>query len=217
MTTLGSVNQVQGVVGEVQPGKPITIVLQQPQPTKGYEADNYKPAEEAKKKDKLSGLGTTLSQIAIGGYMGFNAVQGIEESGSAGEFDLGSTFEGITGTALNGAMWGAGIGGALSAVSNAMAVFSGKEKTPRAIGNVVGDVFTGALSGVGGAIGASLGASLLGSFGLAGLPLTIGAIALGALSAVGVGKLTGGVGKWISNAVAKMLGEKSAEQAPQPA
>ena len=214
MTTVGSVNQVQTVAGEVQPGKPITIVLQQPQQTATYKADTYK-SEETAKKSKVSDLAGTLSKVAIGGYLGFSAAQNIEESGG-GEFDLGSGLEGIAGNALHGAMWGAGIGGALSAISNAMAVFSGKEKTPRAVGNVVGDVFTGALSGVGGAIGASLGASLLGSFGLAGLPLTIGAVALGALGAVGVGKLTGGVSKWVSNAVAKMLGEKP-EPAPQPA
>ena len=68
---------------------------------------------------------------------------------------------------------------AFSAVENLVQVFRGERTTPRAIGGVIGDTASGVVGGVGSALASGAAIAGLGALGLAGLPLTLAAGAIG--------------------------------------
>lgn len=83
----------------------------------------------------------------------------------------------------------AGLSGAASAWQNIGAVSKGLITTRDAIGNVAADSVGGLMSGTSAGLGAGAASLALRSFGVAGLPLTIGAAAAGALGGLGGSKL----------------------------
>jgi hypothetical protein len=68
---------------------------------------------------------------------------------------------------------------AFSAVENLVQVFRGERTPPRAIGGVIGDTASGVVGGVGSALASGAAIAGLGALGLAGLPLTLAAGAIG--------------------------------------
>lgn len=86
------------------------------------------------------------------------------------------------------------ISGGISTVSNLINIVAGRVKTPEAVGNIVADTLTSTVTGLGALVTGGVGSLALSCFGIAGLPLTIGSIALGAIGAVLTDKLIKKVG-----------------------
>ncbi len=87
---------------------------------------------------------------------------------------------------LQGAKYGALIGGAVSAVVNTYNVLTGKEKGATAVGKVAADTVTATVSGATGAFAGGLASVGMASMGLAaGIPGLIIATGIGAAGAVG--------------------------------
>lgn len=225
-TTVRPYQEVPVQIGNTPNGQPTTIIIRTEQP-RGYERDSYHGEESTKKKGFFNKVGSILPQLAVGGFLGFQAASslgdGVESFSSGwtdasvgGGFEDVGMFDGFLGGALGTVVKGAGIGaavcGGFSAVSNIMAAIKGDIGKGRALGNVIGDTFSGAVSGIMGAGAAHLGLSLMSSFGLAGIPAMIGGVALGALGSVVGGKLTSGIRNKISDSIANMIDKPK----PQP-
>lgn len=86
---------------------------------------------------------------------------------------------------LQGAKYGAIIGGVVSSIMNTYNVLTGKTKTPEAVGTVIADTATATISGAGGAFAGGLSAWGLGLAGLGGTPALIVGVGIGALGALG--------------------------------
>lgn len=97
-------------------------------------------------------------------------------------------FNGLKGAGLS-ALVSAGV----SAVTNGVGVVSGKTDSQTAFNNVVGDTISGAVGGFTGVTAAGAGNLLLSSMGMAGIPLTIGTVAFGAVGGILGGKLVSGM------------------------
>ncbi|MBT9548912.1 MAG: hypothetical protein IV090_26205 [Candidatus Sericytochromatia bacterium] len=102
---------------------------------------------------------------------------------TAGGFMTGMKNVAITG--FKGAGLSALVGAGVSAVANGVGVATGKVESGQAVSNVVGDTITSAVGGLGAVTLAGLGNMALGSMGVAGLPLTIITVGLGAAGGVG--------------------------------
>lgn len=86
--------------------------------------------------------------------------------------------------AAQGAKYGVIIGGAVSSITNAYKVLTGKEKGADAVGSVAADTITAGVSGAGGALTgglASLGLASMGIAGPFGMALAVGVGAVGAV------------------------------------
>lgn len=101
----------------------------------------------------------------------------------------------------------AGISGAVSAFQNISASVRGEITGRDAIGNVGADTVGGLMSGTTAGLGAGAATLALRSLGVAGLPLTIGAVAAGALGGLGGAKLydVSGLRDRVFNAVSAFL------------
>ncbi|MFN8671040.1 MAG: hypothetical protein U0457_03030 [Candidatus Sericytochromatia bacterium] len=90
----------------------------------------------------------------------------------------------VAGGAVQGAKYGALIGGGVSALVNAWNVVTGKQKTPDAVGAVAADTVTASLSGASGAVAGGLASFGLGAVGIAGVPGLALSIGIGTVGAV---------------------------------
>lgn len=86
---------------------------------------------------------------------------------------------------VQGAKYGAIIGGAVSSIINTFNVLTGKTKTSEAVGTVVADTTTATISGAGGAFSGGLAAWGLGLAGLGGTPALVIGVGIGAIGAIG--------------------------------
>jgi hypothetical protein len=167
----------------------------------------------------LAGGVATMNSIGnlklIGqGMKGVEVPTGAEEStrigGGIGDKAKGMMMgaKGLGSSTIQGAKYGAIIGGSISALTNGYMVLSGKTTAPEAVSNLVADTATVTLSGAGGALAGSATALGLSALGMGGLPLTILAAGIGLTGAVGVQLLTQKTGIYdsIKNAVKGMLG-----------
>ena len=91
---------------------------------------------------------------------------------------------------LQGAKYGAIIGGAVSAVENAYNVITGKSKGKEALGAVAADTATATLSGAAGALTGGLTSIGLGLVGVGGIPGLVLAVGVGTAGAVGAQLIT---------------------------
>lgn len=80
---------------------------------------------------------------------------------------------------------GAGVSGVISIAKNLSLVSKGMQTNADAGGNIAADTVGGLLAGATGGLTAGAAGLALSAMGVAGLPLTIGAVAAGALGAVG--------------------------------
>lgn len=87
--------------------------------------------------------------------------------------------------AVQGAKYGAIIGGVVSSIMNTFNVLTGKTKTSDAVGTVVADTTTATISGAGGALTGGLTAWGLGLAGLGGTPALVIGVGIGAIGAIG--------------------------------
>jgi len=152
-------------------------------------ADHYqRPADEIK-----IGL---IGDLLIGGFTAHqtggrfaDALQNLRTNG----FSLGG-LKSLGSASLQAGKISAGLSGAVSAVQNIGAVSKGLITTRDAIGNISADTVGGLLTGTTAGLGAGAATLALSSFGVAGLPLTIGAAAAGALGGLGGAKLYSAIG-----------------------
>lgn len=86
--------------------------------------------------------------------------------------------------ALQGAKYGAIIGGAVSSVVNAYNVITGKSRGADAVGAVAADTATATISGAGGAFSGAMAAWGLGLVGVGGLPGIVLGTGIGAVGAI---------------------------------
>jgi hypothetical protein len=148
------------------------------------------------------------------GMKGVEVPSGAEEStrigGGIGDKVKGVAMgaKGLGSSAVQGAKYGAIIGGAVSALTNGYMVLSGKTTAPEAVSNLAADTVTATMSGAGGALTGGMAALGLSALGMGGLPVTILAAGLGLTGAVGIQLLTQKTGIYdsIKNAVKGMLG-----------
>lgn len=106
--------------------------------------------------------------------------------------DLPSALPGVKnlfGSGMQGAGLSALVAAGVSAISNGVSVMQGKTDSATATQNVIGDALSGAIGGFTAVTAAGAGTLLLGSMGVAGLPLTIATIAFGAAGGVLGGRL----------------------------
>jgi len=89
----------------------------------------------------------------------------------------------VGGATLNAVGIGALVSGGVSAVSNTIAVFNGRQSIGGAAADVTKDSLKGAISGAGGVLGGGLTAMALTMFKVGGTPLTIAAVIGGAVGA----------------------------------
>jgi len=95
----------------------------------------------------------------------------------------------IIGSSMKGAGLSALVASGISAITNGISVARGQSDAKTAVNNVVSDSITGAIGGFGAVSLGGAGTMLLSSFGLVGLPLTIGTVAIGAAGGVLAGRL----------------------------
>jgi len=106
--------------------------------------------------------------------------------------DLPSTLPGVKnlfGSGMQGAGLSAMVAAGVSALSNGVSVMQGKTDSATATKNIIGDALSGALGGFTIVTTAGAGNLLLGSMGVAGLPLTIATVAFGAAGGILGGRL----------------------------
>ncbi len=132
-----------------------------------------------------------VGELLIGGITGVkhgaifaDALQKFKTEG----FSMGN-LKGLGMASLKAGGLSAGITGAISAVQNIGGVASGKISAKWAISNVAADSVGGMVSGTTAGIGAGAATLALRSFGIAGLPLTIGAAVAGAVGGMGGSRL----------------------------
>lgn len=95
----------------------------------------------------------------------------------------------IIGSSMHGAGLSAMVAAGVSALTNGISVVRGQSDAKTAVNQVFSDTITGAVGGFGAVSIGGAGHMLLGSFGIAGLPLTIGTVAIGAAGGVLAGRL----------------------------
>jgi hypothetical protein len=135
------------------------------------------------------GAGGGFSSYKLGAQMGQN-MKGMFGNGFKG-FIGGAKNVAITG--VKGAGLSALVSAGVSAISNGVGVATGKVDGSKAVSNVIGDTIGGAVGGLGAVTLGGLGNLALGAFGVAGLPLTIATVGLGAVGGVLAGKMTKGL------------------------
>lgn len=121
----------------------------------------------------------------------------------------GMAAKGLGNSAVAGAKYGAILGGAVSALSNGYQVLTGKKTGGDAVSTFAADTATATISGAAGALAAG-GTTLLlsGAIGMGSLPVTIAAVGVGLVGAVGAQFLTQKSGLYdsIKTAVKGMFG-----------
>lgn len=162
-----------------------------------------KPAKEESKsplgEDRFLEYGRLAGLAAGGGFasykLGSQVAEQFKELANAlkpGQGNLQSampSIQKIAGTSMKGAGLSALVAAGVSAVSNGISVARGQTDGQTALSNVVSDGVSGAIGGFGAVSAAGMGTLLLRSFGMAGLPLTIGTVALGAVGGIFTGRL----------------------------
>lgn len=178
-----------------------------PYTTAPISSSNYSPYQSTPPvvADTGSGFGTDFtsisSKLAAGAGGGFAAYKLGAQMGqhiksiftkptpnpgtqiSAGGFLTGMKNVAVTG--FKGAGLSALVGAGVSAVANGIGVATGKVESSQAVSNVIGDTITSAVGGLGAVTLGGLGNLALSSMGVAGLPLTIVTVGLGAAGGVG--------------------------------
>lgn len=164
--------------------------------------------------DNFSSIGSMLSHAGGGGFASYKLggqmaqnlktmfgktpaapppTPGTPGAGIDASFSFRGNFmtglKGVAMTGLKGAGLSALVSGGVSAVVNGVSVVSGKTDGKTAMNNVVGDTLTGALGGLTAVTLGGVGHIALGAFGVAGLPLTIATVALGAAGGVLGGRM----------------------------
>lgn len=135
-----------------------------------------------------SDFSSISSMVAHAGGGGFAAYKLGAQMGQNMKQIFGKTFmTGIKNSAMTG-LKGAGLSALVSAgvsvVSNGVGIATGKIDGSSAVSNVMKDTIGGAVGGLGAVTIGGLGNLALGSLGLAGMPLTIATVALGAVGGV---------------------------------
>lgn len=171
-------------------------------------------ADETQSAESLSGdvarIGRLAGLAAGGGFaaykLGDKASNHIKEVADAIKTGSGLQpampgIKNLMGVGVKGAGLSAMVAAGVSAVTNGIEVVQGKQSGQTAVQNVITDSMSGAIGGFGAVTAAGAGSLLLKSMGMAGLPLTIGTVAMGAAASVGMGTL---VKKFQDNAAAEM-------------
>ena len=133
------------------------------------------------------------SMVANGAGGGFAAYKLGAQMGQNMKSIFGKTF--TTGlknsavTSLKGAGLSALVSAGVSVVSNGVGIATGKTDGSTAVNNVMKDTLGGAIGGLGAVTFGGLGNLAMGSLGLAGIPLTVATVALGAVGGVLGGQL----------------------------
>lgn len=135
-----------------------------------------------------SDFSSISSMVAHAGGGGFASYKLGAQMGQNIKQIFGKTFfTGIKNSAITG-LKGAGLSALVSAgvsvVSNGIGVATGQTDGSSAVSNVMRDTIGGAVGGLGAVTLGGLGNLALGSLGLAGMPLTIATVALGAVGGV---------------------------------
>lgn len=147
-----------------------------PQYPNPYQADNFRSVTSA----LSAGSGGGYAAYKFGGQMAGN-MKGLFGNGFKGFF--GSMKEmGMTG--LRGMGVSALVGAGVSAIGNGIGAATGQINSSEAVSNVVGDTITSAVGGLGAVTFAGVGHIALGRLGMAGTPLMIATVALGAIGGV---------------------------------
>ena len=184
----------------------VSSLVQTNQIPLGTETQKPKPAEKPAKKeadtlgsDRFVQYTRFASQAAGGGFAAYklgnqasdyfkelatvlNPGQGVAQSPLP-------ALQKIGGISMKGAGLSALVAVGVSAVANGVAVARGQSNSQEAVQNVVSDGISGAIGGFGAISLAGAGTHMLRAFGMAGLPLTIGMVALGAVGGVATAQL----------------------------
>lgn len=132
-----------------------------------------------------------VGDLLIGGFVG-NKFEGQFAEAIKNLKTNGITMPGLKGlgqASLKAGGLSAALSGAVSTFQNIGAVASGKISARNAVSNVATDSVGGLMAGTTAGIGAGAASLALSSLGVAGLPLTIGAAAAGALGGLGGAQL----------------------------
>lgn len=139
-----------------------------------------------------AGAGGGFAAYKLGAQMGQNFksifTKPAPDPNPGSQISAGGVLTGIKNVAITG-LKGVGlsalVGAGVSAVANGVGVATGKVESSQAVSNVIGDTITSAVGGLGAVTLGGLGNLALSSMGVAGLPLTIVTVGLGAAGGVG--------------------------------
>lgn len=183
------------------------------QVTSVFTGDTYQPQQPypqpypvSQTPIKVGLVGSLLTGAVAGGVthqQTANALRSFKTDG----FGAGMKNLGMAG--LKAGAIGAGVSGVLSGLKNFTAASRGEISKARAGGNVVADTVGGLLAGSGGGLSAGVASMALGSFGLSGIGLTIGAAVAGAAGAAGTNFFynNSGVRDSIADTMSKSFGD----------
>jgi hypothetical protein len=159
--------------------------------------NTYSPYDPGSSPTGTSAFGSDFSSIgsmvanAAGG--GFAAHKLGAQMGQNMKAIFGKTFttglKNSAATGLKGAGLSALVSAGISVVSNGVGIATGKTDGNTAVNNVIKDTLGGAVGGLGAVTFGGLGNLAMGSLGLAGVPLTVATVALGAVGGVLGGQL----------------------------
>lgn len=137
------------------------------------------------------GFSSITSLVAGGASGGFSAYKYGAQMGTDIKSMFGNGFKGFLGglknttiTGLKGMGMSALVGAGVSALGNGVGVAMGKVDSSEAVSNVIGDTITSAVGGLGAVTAGGVGNLLLSKVGVAGMPLTVATVALGAVGGV---------------------------------
>lgn len=124
-------------------------------------------------------IGTQMKEVYLG----------LKNGGTAGTESALINAKGLALSSIRGAGLAGLISAGTSAIANGLGVVKGKTDSQTAISNVLSDTMTGTIGGLGAVTVGGAGNLALASMGVAGLPLTIATVALGAAGGTLMGHL----------------------------
>ena len=205
---------VNNVAGVVNPGYRQDMYA----PPPGYYPPQYGavPATLSSVPDESSIMGTVSSALggaAVGALQGTKIANAIRppkvDPGTEGiSSKLSPAGKTILTSGLKAGGIGAAIGGVFSGIENLMKLSKNEITGAEATGNIIADSSVGFFTGIGGVAAGGLGAMAMGAMGMAGLPVTIGAAAVGLVGAVGMDFLLRktGIRQAISDGIRSVFG-----------
>jgi hypothetical protein len=136
--------------------------------------------------------GSAFATYKFGNLMGNQMKEVYQSFKTGGPTGTEGALNGLRSLSMTG-LRGAGLAGLISAgssvIANGLGVVKGKTDSQTAISNVISDTFSGSIGGLGAVTIGGAGNLALASMGVAGLPLTIATVALGAAGGTLMGHL----------------------------
>lgn len=175
-------------------GTPVALPVSPSEPAETTKASSFLNADTLALTGRLAGhaAGSGFATYRYGSQIGTQMKEvylGLKNGGPAGTERALINAKGLAMSSIRGAGLAGLISAGTSAIANGLGVVKGKTDSQTAISNVLSDTMTGTIGGLGAVTIGGAGNLALASLGLAGIPLTIATVALGAAGGTLMGHL----------------------------